>query len=115
MKKDIYLKVILTIIAINLTLIVLRDIKVIPEAKASEAVVPNPEQESVLKVNIVDCEHPIDVNLEQLHGSTIYNHIPVQLKDVDTYDKVPVEVKSWSTRDDVDVVILNEPVDVYVK
>ncbi len=90
MKTDNYTKTILTIIAICLTINVIKDFQIFPSAYASENenAVTKPVTE-VLDVRIVDIN--------------TYDELNVNLKGVDTYDEVKVNLKSIETTDELDV------------
>jgi hypothetical protein len=88
MKTDTYTKTILTIIAICLTINVVKDFDIIPSAYASE----NIENETVNTV--------MDVRLVDINTSDELN---VNLKSVDTYDEVKVNLKKIETTDELDV------------
>ncbi|CAN5193265.1 hypothetical protein BH09BAC1_BH09BAC1_18240 [soil metagenome] len=87
MKTSPYLHFILTIIAINLTLITLKQFDVIPSAYAAGTLPPNSQAAT-------------DVNIVSINGQSIYNGlIPINIKDIETTDKLAVEVKGWQTYD----------------
>lgn len=88
MKTDKYTKIILTIIAICLTINVVKDFDIIPSAYASD------KNETKI-VNQV-----IDVRLVDINTSDELN---VNLKGVDTYDEVKVNLKKIETSDVLDV------------
>lgn len=89
MKTDNYTKTILTIIAICLTINVLKDFQIFPAAYAGENEKPiNPVSE-VLDVRLVDIN--------------TYDELNVNLKGVDTYDEVKVNLKKIETTDELDV------------
>jgi len=88
MKTDNYTKTILTIIAICLTINVMKDFKIFPAAYANENVIKAPVSE-VLDVRLVDIN--------------TYDELNVNLKGVDTYDEVKVNLKKIETTDELDV------------
>ena len=90
MKTDNYTNTILTIIAICLTLNVLKDFEIFPSAYAGEndKIVAAPVSE-VLDVRLVDIN--------------TYDELNVNLKGVDTYDEVKVNLKKIETTDELDV------------
>lgn len=88
MKTDNYTKVILTIIAICLTINVMRDFEFIPSAHANETTANKPLTE-VMDVRLVDIN--------------TYDELNVNLKGVDTYDEVKVNLKKIETSDELDV------------
>ncbi|CAM3378876.1 hypothetical protein [Aequorivita lipolytica] len=88
MKTDNYTKIILTIIAICLTINVAKDFDIIPSAYASEKATQKPITE-VIDVRLVDINTSDELN--------------VNLKSVDTYDEVKVNIKKIETTDELDV------------
>lgn len=90
MKTDKYTKIVLTIIAICLTINVVKDFDILPTAYANEPEknVENPPTE-VIDVRLVDIN--------------TYDELNVNLKSVDTYDEVKVNIKSIETSDELDV------------
>ncbi len=88
MKTDKYTKTILTIIAICLTINVIKNFEIIPSAHASEIVGNKPVSE-VMDVRLVDI--------------STYDELNVNLKSVDTYDEVKVNLKKIETTDELDV------------
>lgn len=88
MKTDKYTKTILTIIAICLTINVVKDFEVFPSAYASEKVEMKPVNQ-VMDVRLVDIN--------------TYDELNVNLKSVDTYDEVKVNIKKIETTDELDV------------
>lgn len=90
MKTDTYTKVILTIIAVCLTINVVKDLNIFPSAyaKAPHKTLENPTAE-VIDVRLVDIN--------------TYDELNVNLKRVDTYDEVKVNIKSIETSDELDV------------
>ena len=95
MKSDMYTKVILTIIAICLTINIIQEWKIIPEANASST----PET-SKYKLVPLDDSNTIDVRIVDINT---YDELNVNLKSVDTYDEVKVNLKSIDTNDELDV------------
>lgn len=97
MTTDRYTKAVLSIIAVCLTIIILKDITIIPEAKAS----------NLKATNIVN---PINYGLVPLNSDgsitvKISNSqvLDVNIKNIDTYDELRVDVYSISTTDELDV------------
>jgi len=89
MKTNLYLQFILTVIAINLTALTLKQFDIIPSAYATSPTVTPPNQSATTDVNIVS------VNGQRIYGGLV----PVTLKDIETNDKLAVEVKGWQTYD----------------
>ncbi|HAV55136.1 MAG TPA: hypothetical protein DCX41_09460 [Aequorivita sp.] len=88
MKTDMYTKTILTIIAVCLTINVVKDFELFPSVYASENIEPKPINQ-VMDVRLVDINTSDELN--------------VNLKSVDTYDEVKVNVKKLETSDVLDV------------
>lgn len=94
MKTDLYTKVVLTVIAVVLTINLLRDVNIITPAQAinppSVHDVNAPNLREVIDVNIVQIDGRnvssssgmLDINLQKLNGDIIgYNGLPVQVKN----------------------------------
>lgn len=94
MKTDLYTKVVLTVIAVVLTINLLRDINIITPAQAANVSsvqeVQKTNYKEVLDVNIVKIDGSsvsssggvLDVNLEKVKGSRVgYSGIPVEVKN----------------------------------
>lgn len=92
MKTDLYTKTILTIIAVCLTLNVVKDFDIIPSAYAS-----NGSPEATLLAPISET---IDVRIVDINTSDELN---VNLKSVDTYDEVKVNINGIDTTDELDI------------
>lgn len=93
MRTDLYTKIVLTVIAIALTLNLVKDFDLITSAKA-DAAVPIP--------NIVTskAEGAIDVNLVSINGYSVSSgYVPITIKDVSTSGYFPVEIKGSRTLD----------------
>lgn len=97
MKTDKYTKTILTIIAICLTINVIKDFEIIPSAYANE-----PEKISEIPggYKVVPMNEVMDVRLVDINT---YDELNVNLKGVDTYDEVKVNIKKIETTDELDV------------
>ncbi len=93
MKLDLYTKSILTIIAVCLTINVLKDFDIIPKAYANETLKNQPNLFTTKNYGLipVNSDGSIDVNVKSSET------IDVSIEDVDTYAfrycKVPVIVK----------------------
>ena len=103
MKKDIYFKVLLTIIAVNLTLLSLTQLNVFSSANAEENFRNNMEYRLIP----ANPDGSINVRLPD-------NVISVKLEDVDPYAfnycTVPVEIEEQP----VEVNIKDQPIDVEI-
>lgn len=97
MKTDKYTKTILTIIAICLTINVMKDFEIIPSAYANETgnIPKIPVGYKVVPMNDVMDVRLVDINT--------YDELNVNLKSVDTYDEVKVNIKKIETTDELDV------------
>jgi hypothetical protein len=101
MKTDTYTKVVLSIIAFNLTLLSFKNLDIIPKAYAGD---PNPLQglsnrmnyglvplnkEGGIDVTIksIGAGSTLDVNIERVGGFSTFGEIPIEVKDQ------PIEVK----------------------
>lgn len=96
MKTDLYTKGILTVIAIALSIIVLKDISIIPEAHASSnANVPSMNSNyGLIPVNEDGSINVRLVSTEQLD---------VNIKNIDTYDELRVDLRRINTSDELDI------------
>lgn len=94
MKSDMYTKVILTIIAVCLTINVFNNWEIIPTAHASNTI-------KTPKYKLIPFENnTIDVRIVDINT---YDELNVNLKSVDTYDEVKVNLKSINTSDELDI------------
>lgn len=92
MTNDIYTKTILTVIAICLTIIVIKDLEVIPKAYANE--VSNPNSYKLVPVN-----EDGSITVKLINS----DEIDVNIKNIETYDKLKVDINTISTRDELDI------------
>lgn len=97
MKTDNYTKIILTIIAICLTINVVKDFKIIPSVYANDSEYTSKNQ---LNAKHVPINNVMDVRLVDINT---YDELNVNLKSVDTYDEVKVNIKRIETSDELDV------------
>ncbi len=98
MKTDTYTKVILTVIAVCLTINVINNLDIIPTAHAANNNTDKPEVEYHL-VPVMP-NQVMDVRIVDINTSDEMN---VNLKSVDTYDEVKVSLNSINTTDELDV------------
>jgi len=91
MKTDMYTKSILTIIALCLSIIVLKDINIIPKAHANTTTSVN---YGLVPVND---DGTITVKLDTS------DNIDVNIKSIKTYDKLKVDINSVSTSDELSI------------
>lgn len=93
MRTDLYTKIVLTVIAVALTLNLVKDFDWITSAKAETA---------VTKPNIVasKTEGVIDVNIVSVDGSSVsWGGLPVTINGVSTRDYLSVEIEGSRTLD----------------
>ena len=103
MKKLTYLNVILTIIAVNLTILTLRGVDLIPTVQAS-----SPAEKATLNSTQGD---PIEVKIVDIDT---YDALKVDLSKVSSRDKLDVDIAEISTYDELEVEI-ERSVDLNVK
>ena len=87
MKTDLYTKIILTVIAVSLTLIVVQNMNIITPVQAWEDPTAKASGYAVVPLNV---NGEIDVNIKSIDT---YDMMPVKIKDVDTYDELNVNLK----------------------
>ena len=97
MKTDSYTKVILTIIATCLSIMIFKDFEIVPSAQAT----PTDTTSSELPINYglvpLNADGSITVRL------ATSEQLDVNIKNIDTYDKLRVDLYSVSTSDELDV------------
>ncbi len=88
MKTDLYLKTVLTVIALCLVVLTLQNLEIIPRAHAVHQPPTAPEcitlplnPDGTVDVNIKRIEDKLSVNIEQIGGYGCYNGIPVIVKE----------------------------------
>ena len=111
MKTDIYTKIILTVIAVNLTVLTLMKLNIVPEAFAVGAgdypVAGQAMQYGLIPVNddgsitvrLANSDE-IDVNITDISTSDKLN---VSIAEIDTWDNMNVTIKEIDTRDKMNV------------
>ena len=101
MKTDRYTKVVLTIIAVCLSINTLSRMEIIPSAYANNPtdLLINPETPRYGLVPLNE-DGLIDVNIKDI---STYDELNVNLKGIDTYEKMPVTIKGIDTSDELDV------------
>ena len=97
MKSDIYTKTLLTIIAICLTLNIIKEFEIIPSAFASENTITLDTEYRLVPLNEFNT---IDVRIVDINT---YDELNVNIKSIDTYDEVRVNIKSIDTYDEIRV------------
>lgn len=108
MKTDLYTKILLTVIALVLTLNLVKDLDWITTAKADNSA-------SIANIAAPKTDGVIDVNLVSIDGRTVGSQnlpvvirgismpysssMPVTIKDIDTYSSLNVNIKDSKTLD----------------
>ncbi len=91
MKTDVYTKIVLTVIAVCLVVIVFKNFSFVPEARAVPAAPAMPQQKEVVEVRLVGVGYSVEVPVKVQNSS---RGLPVEIKDVDFMCRpLPVEVK----------------------
>lgn len=99
MKTDKYTKIVLTIIAVCLTVNMVKNIDIIPTAQASENVV-TPEISTTYQLVPVSEMNTMDVRIVDINTNDELN---VNIKSIDSYDEMKVNIESIDTSDELDV------------
>ncbi|MEZ4875887.1 MAG: hypothetical protein R2793_10670 [Flavobacteriaceae bacterium] len=99
MKTDFYTKAVLTVIALCLTINVLRGVDLFPSAYASEHPTETKPTTEYRLVPISPME-TLDVRIVDINT---YDELNVNVKSIDTYDEMKVNIKSIDTSDELDV------------
>lgn len=99
MKSDIYTKTLLTIIAICLTINIIKEFEIIPSAFASEN---TNTIDTVTEYRLVPINefNTIDVRIVDINT---HDELNVNIKSIDTYDEIRVNITSIDTSDELDV------------
>lgn len=97
MKTDFYTKTILTIIAVCLTINVVKEFEIIPKAYASK---DNVETSSDYKLVPISENNTLDVRIVDI---ATYDELDVNIKSVDTYDELKVNINSIDSDDELNV------------
>lgn len=102
MKTDLYTKLVLTVIAVSLVLLVLQNTQLVYEAKADKnnfnkyATIPINDDGSI---NVKLLSDQMDVNVKSIGGSSVYGALPINLKEIggsSFYGTLPVNLKEIS-------------------
>ena len=96
MKTDRYTKIILTVIAICLTINVVKDLEIVPKAYANETYSSDTEYRLV---PVSDME-TLDVRIVDINT---WDELNVNVKNIDTYDEMRVNIRNIETDDELDV------------
>ena len=100
MKADFFTKVVLTVIAVNLTILTVRDLDIIPKAHANEPTDANHfvtnshyglvplNDDGTISVKLMDSDE-IDVNIV---GISTYDELEVDLVEISTNDELDVNI-----------------------
>lgn len=90
MKTDFYTKLVLTVIALCLTILTLQNIEIVPKAYAGPnnntlnpsknyALVPLNANGSIdVNITSINTSDELDVNIDEVGGSSVYRSIPVK-------------------------------------
>jgi hypothetical protein len=85
MKTDLYLKAVLTVIAVCLVILTLKDLRIIPAAQANPPEQPRimlpVNADGTVEVVIKRFDEELGVNIEKIGGYGCYNGIPVIVKN----------------------------------
>jgi len=101
MKTGLYTKTILTVIAICLSVIILKDIQVIPSAYASDEKVSNSENNNTeYRLVPISNMETLDVRIVDINT---YDELNVNVKSIDSYDEMKVNINSIDTQDELDI------------
>lgn len=100
MIADLYTKTILTVIAVCLTINIVKEFEIIPSAYASASTFDATEVSKEYALVPISAANTMDVRIVDINT---YDELNVNLKSVDTYDEVKVNIKSIDTSDELDV------------
>lgn len=100
MKADRYTKTMLTIIAVCLSFITLKQYEIVPSLYANDVDVPTKYDSTEYRLVPLSNMNTLDVRIVDINT---YDELNVNLKSVDTYDEVKVKIKSIDTSDELDV------------
>lgn len=96
MKTDRYTKTVLTIIAVCLCIVVLKDIALFPKAHAGDPVTATPFSTNYGLVPLNE-DGSITVKLSNTE------QLDVNIKNIDTYDELRVDLRNINTDDELDI------------
>ena len=95
MKTDLYTKTVLTVIAVCLTVNLLKEFEVIPTAKANTTTAQT-SQPTVIK------NETVDVNITHMAGVPLTKYLDISRypndyqKEINIYDGIPIKIyKNW--------------------
>ena len=95
MKTDMYTKAVLTIIALCLSVIVIKDLEIIPKAHAADnAITSVPINYAAIPIN-----EDGSINVRFANTETL----DVNIREIDTYDELRVDLRNINTSDELDV------------
>jgi len=97
MKTDLYTKTILTIIAICLTINVIKEFEIIPKAHASKNAIETAKDYKLVPISE---NNTLDVRIVDIDT---YDKLDVNLKSIETYDELKVNINTIDTNDELDV------------
>ena len=96
MRTDRYTKIVLTVIAVCLTINLVKDLEIVPKAYAND----NIANETEYRLVPVSEMETLDVRIVDINT---YDELNVNVKNIDTYDEMKVNIKSIETSDELDV------------
>lgn len=96
MKSSIYLNILLTVIAVNLSFQTLQELNIIPTAHASETEISNISEP---EFGLVPLNENGKIEVEFLPP----DEIDVNITGIDTYDELDVNIAGIETSDELDV------------
>ena len=99
MKTDTYTKAVLTIIAICLSINIVKEIDLVPSAYASKTK-DGLETTTEYKLVPISEFETLDVRIVDINT---YDELNVNIKSIDSYDELKVNIKSIETSDELDV------------
>jgi len=99
MKTDIYTKVVLTIIAIALSVIAVQNMSLVrPAHAADKKMVADEINVNIQKIGGSSVYGALPVNLKEVGGSNFYGNLPVNIKEVSgssvSYNGIPVNIQA---------------------
>ncbi|MGV6827885.1 MAG: hypothetical protein ACWA45_00650 [Flavobacteriales bacterium] len=99
MKTDFYTKTLLTIIALCLTVLVFKELNIIPSVYASNKT-NFPEIDSNYRLVPINEFETLDVRIVDINT---YDELNVNIKSIDSYDELKVNINSIDTSDELDI------------
>lgn len=97
MKTDFYTKTILTFIAICLTINVVKELNIIPQAHASKKITETADNYKLVPISE---NNTLDVRIVDINT---YDELKVNVSNIDTNDEMKVNISRINTSDELDV------------